>query len=355
VENEDVIDSDLEICDPHHHLWDLASIPAAFAQNLQTPLYLLPHILDDLGKGHNITSTIYIEARSFLRADGPEEFACVGETEFANGVAAMSASGRYGSVRLCEAIVTSAELRLGARARPVLEAHVAVGGGRLRGVRQSATNDPTGSAPVHAQHRPPPSLLLRPDFREGFALLREFNLSFDAWLYHPQLHELLDLARTFPDQSIILNHVGGPLGIGHFAGKRQEVFRDWSDSIKALATCPNISVKLGGLGMYVFGFEFASRPVVSSEILARAWGPYVEACIEAFGVERCMFESNTPVDLYTCDYKTLWNAYKRITAGYSTDERRHLFRDTARRTYRLSSEPAPGQSTPGNPQPEEAS
>jgi L-fuconolactonase len=230
------------------------------------------------------------------RATGPEEMRPVGETEFINGVAAMSASGIYGKTRHCAGIVGHADLTLGSRVEPVLAAHIRAGGDRFRGIRHITAwdADPSIRNPAYS---PPRGLLGDKGFREGFAVLGRLGLSFDAWLYHPQIGELADLARAFPATRIVLNHVGGPIGIGAHAGKRSEVFPNWAASIKALAACPNACVKLGGLGMRMGGFGFHEQPEPpSSEALAAAWRPYVETCIAAFGASRCMFESNFPVD-----------------------------------------------------------
>lgn len=321
---EEILEPDLPICDPHHHLWDF---PAH--------RYLLPELLADTGSGHRIESTVFVECTAFYRAGGPPELRVVGEAEFVNGVAAMAASGRYGPTLACAGIVGRADLALGARVEEVLAALVAAGNGRFRGIRHAAGWD--ASDAIHNSHTAPPRELYRdPAFREGFARLRRFELSFDAWLYHPQLSDVTDLARAFPEQSIVLDHVGGPLGIGPYAGRREAIFAEWRRAIRDLAACPNVYVKLGGLGMKICGFEFHKRPQPpSSEELAAAWRPYVETCIEAFGPERCMFESNFPVDKASCSYALLWNAFKRLAAGASADEKAALFRGTAMRFYRL--------------------
>lgn len=321
---EDILEPDLPICDPHHHLWD-------FPRHR----YLLPDLLADTGSGHDIRSTVFIECTAFYRADGPEAIRPVGETEFVNGVAAMSASGRYGPTRACAGIVGLADLSLGARVDEVLSAHVAAGNGRFRGIRHAAGWDPSDA--VHNSHTdPPPGLFRDRTFREGFARLKAHGLSFEAWLYHPQLGDVADLARAFPDHAIVLNHVGGPLGVGPYAGRRDEVFALWREGIREIAACPNVYVKLGGLGMKICGFDFHKRqePPGSLE-LAEAWRPYVETCIEAFGPSRSMFESNFPVDKTSCSYHVLWNAFKRLAVGASADEKASLFHDTAARFYRL--------------------
>jgi L-fuconolactonase len=324
---EEIIDPALPICDPHHHLWDFPG-----------HRYLLPELLADAGSGHAVEHTVFVECTAFYRAGGPEALRPVGEIEFVNGAAAMAASGRYGELRACAGIVGYADLTQGAAVEPVLAAHVAAGNGRLRGIRHAAGWD--ASDDVQNSHtQPPPELFRRSDFRAGFARLRQFGLSFDVWLYHPQLAEVTELARAFPDQPMVLDHVGGPLGIGPYAGKRDEVFAAWRDAIRTLAQCPNVYVKLGGLGMKICGFEFHKRATPpGSEELAALWRPYIETCIAAFGPERAMFESNFPVDKVSCSYAVLWNAFKRLAAGASAAEKALLFRDTAMRFYRLGAE-----------------
>jgi len=250
----------------------------------------------------------------------------------------MSASGRYGTPRICAGIVGHADLRLGAVVTEVLEAHIRAGGGRFRGIRHIVAYD--GDATLLNPANPaPPHLLADAKFREGFARLAPLGLSFDAWLYHPQLDELTDLARAFAQTPIVLNHCGGVLRAGSYASKIEEEYQRWSKSIRALATCPNVHVKLGGLGMRIngFGFEHGDDPP-SSQTLATAWKPYMETCIEAFGAQRCMFESNFPVDKGSYGYGEGWNAFKLLAKGASAEEKRALFHDTATRFYRLGEE-----------------
>jgi predicted TIM-barrel fold metal-dependent hydrolase len=287
----------------------------------------------DINSGHNIVATVYMEARTMYRADGPPELRCLGETEFVVGMAAMSASGNYGACRVCASMVGFADLQLGERVRDVLQAQIEAGRGRFRGVRQIAAWHADPAAHGSASNAEP-GMLPGAQFRAGFAQLAPLGLSFDAWMYHTQLDELLDLARAFPDTKIVLNHVGGAIGIGPYASKRDEVFTTWRNSIQELARLPNLYVKLGGLGMRMFGFGLHEGPTpASSEQTAAAWGPYIETCIEAFGVERSLFESNFPVDKGTCSYPVLWNAFKRITRAYSKPERAALFSETAGRVY----------------------
>ncbi len=321
--NEAVLEPDLPICDPHHHLWDHP-----------TSRYLLDELLQDTGSGHNVVSTVFVECGSMYRADGEEAMKPVGETEFVNGVAAMSASGRYGAIRAAAGIVGLADLTLGARVGEVLDAHLAVGP-RFKGIRHAAGWDAADT--VRNSHtNPTEGLLLDATFRKGFTELGKRGLSFDAWLYHPQIPQLTDLARAFEDTTIILDHFGGPLGIGPYEGKRAEVFAQWRQSITDLAACDNVVAKLGGIAMPIngFGFHRRERPATSDELVAAA-GDYYRHTIDVFGVDRCMFESNFPVDKASCSYRTLWNAFKKIAAGASDSDKAALFHNTAAGVYRL--------------------
>lgn len=322
---EDPIDPQRPIIDAHHHIWDSPR-----------PRYMFDELHGDLvAARHNVVATVYVDCRSMYRCEGPMELRSVGEVEFANGIAAMGASGAYGNTRLCAGIVGFGALHLGARAQPVLEALMQAGGSRLKGVRQiSAWDADPQVAPPHPDR--PPGLLADKTFREGFALLGRLGLRFDAFLYQTQIPELTDLARAFPDTPIVLDHAGTPLGIGRYAGRREELFPAWRRAIHELAACPNVSIKLGGLGMIVggFGFNERSRPPTSQQ-LAQAWKPYVETCIESFGSQRCMFESNFPPDRASCSYGVIWNAFKRIVAGASEDEKADLFARAADRFYDL--------------------
>jgi predicted TIM-barrel fold metal-dependent hydrolase len=321
---EEILEPDLPIIDPHHHLWDAPRY-----------LYLFPELLADVGSGHKIVATMYEQAREMYRADGPEELKSLGETEFVNGVAAMSAAGKYGATRCIAGIVGFVDLQLGSRAKGVLERHIAVSDGRLRAIRNGSTwsNDPLLKTFTAGG---PEGLLLDKSFREGFAALAGLDLAFDGWMFQTQLGDLVDLAKAFPQARIVLNHVGGPIAIGPYAGKREEAFAAWRTGIQEIARFPNTYVKLGGLGMKMIGFDFFNNPEPpSSEDLAKAWKPYIETCIAAFGPQRSMFESNFPVDKGTCSYQVLWNAFKRLAAGYSADEKTALFSGAAKRAYRL--------------------
>jgi predicted TIM-barrel fold metal-dependent hydrolase len=341
---ETILEPGLPIVDPHHHLWDHRAVVARlpppqhpFEHVLRkAPRYLLDELLADTGSGHNVVATAFLECGAFYRADGPAEMKPVGETEFVNGVAAMAASGAYGATRACAAIVGHADLTRGDAVTPVLEAHIAAGGGRFRGIRHSASWDADAGV-LGPLARTPQGLYLSPAFRAGFARLAPLGLSFDAWLLEPQLPDLIDLARAFPQTTIVLDHVGTPLGIASYKGRREERFGPWRDSIRALAQCANVNVKLGGLAMPFAGLpSLLAEPPASSQQLADEWRPYIETCIEAFGVDRCMFESNFPVDALSCSYATLWNAFKRLASGASAEEKAALFAGTARRVYRMT-------------------
>ncbi|MCC7348201.1 MAG: amidohydrolase family protein [Variibacter sp.] len=325
LQREEALEPERPIIDPHHHFYDRPGVRYHFFD-----------LMADIGSGHNIRATVYMEARTMYRADGPAELRCVGETEFVNGMAAMGASGLYGPCRPCAGIVGYADCRLGVDATGrVLDAQIAAGNGRFRGIRQISAwhGDPQANASMSSA---PAGLISDPAFRTGFAALAPRGLSFDAWLYHTQLAELTELARAFPDTTVVLNHIGGPIGVGPYADKRDETFAEWKRLIGELARCPNVVVKVGGLGMRMFGFDVhaGARPP-SSEQLAAAWRRHIETAIAAFGPRRAMFESNFPVDKGTCSYGVLWNAFKRIAKDYSEDEKHALFFGTAARVYRV--------------------
>jgi predicted TIM-barrel fold metal-dependent hydrolase len=269
------------------------------------------------------------------RADGPEEMQPVGETEFVTGIAAMSDSGLYGPTRVAAGIVGFADLTLGDRVEGVLQAQLRAGGGRFRGVRHSAAWD-ADTVIGNSSTATGPHLFASADFRAGLRRLTALGLSLDAWQFHPQLPDTIALARAFPNANIIVGHCGGPLGYGVYAGKRDEVFAGWKANIVELAKCENVSMKLGGMMMRLAAYDYGAlpKPPTSAE-LADYWRPYIETCIERFGPSRCLFESNFPVEKMGIGFAALWNAFKRLTAGASADEKRALFSGTARRVYRL--------------------
>lgn len=320
---EDPLEPTLPIIDPHHHLWERPN-----------DRYVLDELVAD-AKGHNVRQTVFVECTSMYRAEGPEEFKVIGETEFVQGIAAMSASGRYGDLRVAAGIVGTADLRLGDRVAPVLEAQLVASPQRFRGIRHRAawadrTVVPTQPADL------PDHVLLDPAFRKGFAHLRRYGMSFEGWVYHTHIADLTNLARAFPDVTIIFNHLGGPIGVGSFAGRKDEVFAAWKPAVVELAKCPNVVAKVGGIQMIVngFGWHERKRPPTSDQLLDanRKW--YVHT-IEQFGPTRCMFESNFPVDRLSCSYTVLWNQFKKLTKDFSAGERAAMFHDTAMRVYRL--------------------
>jgi predicted TIM-barrel fold metal-dependent hydrolase len=315
---EPIVEPARPIIDPHHHLW-----------GPPRPPYLHEEIAADLGAGHNVRATVFVECSEAYYQEGDEALRPVGETVFAQGFTEATDG------RVCAGIVGYADLRQGEAVKAVLEAHLEAGCGHFRGIRQSSVWDPDPD--IRTTRRVlPPGLLLDADFRKGFAELAPLGLSFDSWAYFHQIDDLTDLARAFPDTTLILDHVGGLLGTRGYADQRDQVFEQWRKAITALAACPNVQVKIGGLGMASCGFGFSERTTPpNSEQLAQAWRPHVEVCVEAFGVERAMFESNFPVDQVSCSYAVLWNAFKRLAENYSEREKSALFHDTAARVYRL--------------------
>jgi L-fuconolactonase len=322
---EEIIEPALPIVDPHHHLWDRPG-----------NRYLLSELLADVGSGHNIRATLFEECREMYRADGPQEWKSLGETEFVNGVAAMSASGKYGPTRCCAGMIGNVDLRIGSRAKGVLEKHVEITGGRFKGIRNGATWHPAESLQIYCSGAPQ-GLYRDRSWREGFAGLAALGLSFDAWVFHTQLEDVADLAHAFPQATIVMNHIGGALAIGPYQGRREEGFAEWKKGVQAVAgASPNTYVKLGGLAMKLTGFTFFEDPLPpSSQDLEKAWRPYIETCIEAFGPQRSMFESNFPVDKGMCSYPVMWNAFKRIAAGCSAADKTALFSGAATKAYRM--------------------
>jgi len=339
---EAILDADLPIIDPHHHLWEriMAEPPPRdehpFLAVVRTrQRYLMHELAADLNSGHNVRATVHLQCTSMYRADGAEAMRPIGETEFVRGIAAMSASGLYGPARACKGIVGWADLKLGAAVDAVIEAHLDAGADLFKGIRYSASwsADPNVLGPLN---RVTEGLYRDAVFREGFARIGRYGLSFDAWCLEPQMGDVADLADTFPDTPIVLDHLGTPIGRGSYEGRLAERFPVWKDAITDLSKRPNVHMKLGGLAMAFCNFpSFRVGQGVSSQALAADWAPYIETAIEAFGAQRCMFESNFPVDSGPCDYATLWNAFKRIAAGCSTSEKADLFFGAANRFYRL--------------------
>jgi predicted TIM-barrel fold metal-dependent hydrolase len=307
---EQVLDPNLTICDPHIHI-------GAHSDER----FMVEELRAETESGHRVVATVFVECGVAYRPGGSEAFRPIGETEF---VVAADPDG------VIAGIVGYADLRV-PEIGDVLAAHADAGGGRLRGIRNNSAWDASPDL-----RRAPPGLLADHDFRRGIAALERADLSFETWLYHHQLPELAALSRDHPNAPIIVNHLGGPIAVGPYHGQRSEVLNVWRSGMRELAACPNVVVKLGGIGMAFFGMDWHERPDgASSEEVAAAWGDEMRWCIEQFGVERCMFESNFPVDRISFSYPVLWNAFKRVTADASDAERAALFHDTATRVYRL--------------------
>ena len=307
LEHEEIVNPDLPICDAHHHLWDRPN-----------DRYLVEEFLQDTGVGHHIVKSVFVQCKTMYRQDGPPEMQPVGETEFIERITAPALSGQQRITRVAAGIVSFADLTLGVAVAPVLEAHLIAGKGRFRGIRM------IGKWKVN------------PKWREGFACLEKYGLTFDAF-NTGTFTEVAELARAFPATTIILNHIGGVLGIGPFSPKRDDVLAEWRYGISVLADCSNVVIKLGGLGMSSFGFGWAERTTKPDSVeLAQAITPYYLECIEKLGIRRCMFESNFPVDRVSYSYTVMWNAFKRIVHNFSVNEQSALFHDTAVRVYRLT-------------------
>jgi L-fuconolactonase len=311
----------LPIIDCHHHLW-----------MRDGHRYLLDEFAADLASGHDVVASVYVECTAMVRLSGPPALRPVGEAKFVAGMAAMSDSGLFGPTRVCAAFVGAADLTLGGAVDEVLDALALASGGRLRGIRGAAAWDQDASINSGGRPDAPRGLLMDTRFRAGFARLAARNLVYDAWQYHPQLPELCSLADAFPQVPIVVDHCGGLLGIGAYAGP--DNFGHWKALVSEVAQRSNTLMKLGGLSRRRCGFGFEERPTPpSAEDLSRTWRPYIETCIELFGPTRCMFESNFPPDRVAGSYRTVWNALKLTALQCSAAERRDLFAGTARRVY----------------------
>ena len=323
---EPTLEPDLPICDPHHHFWDLRP------RSMPYQTYLVHELNGDIYSGHNVRSTVFVEARSMYRPGGPEELRPVGEVEFVQGLAAASASGIYGPSRAAAAIIGHADLKLAENVAPVLEALRAASPNRFRGIRHNVTWSPDPAL----ENRESQHILADGKFREGANVLSRMGLVMDTMLSFPQLPELAAFANAVPELSIILNHIGGGNRVGIYANRDEEVTPAWRHGITAVAACPNVTVKLGGMGMPRWGFGWHAREIpIGSEELAEAMSPYMTHCIDQFGPDRCMFESNFPPDKVSYSYNVMYNAFKRLTKDYSNSERVAMFHDTAARVYRI--------------------
>jgi predicted TIM-barrel fold metal-dependent hydrolase len=338
--DEPVLEPDLPIIDAHHHLWD---IKGSFDVRLggASQRYLVDEYAADAASGHTIEATVFVECRSMYRAHGPARFRSVGEVEFAAGMGAMADNGAYGPTRIAAVVMGQVDLAQGAAAREGLEACAAAGAGRFRGVRHSAgwANRPGVRNNASSTG---PELYRSAEFQAGARCLSAMGFVLDVFLFHHQLEDVAALARAVPEGQIALCHCGGPLGFDTSPEHQQAVFEEWRRNIRAVAACGNVSVKLGGMlnRLGAFDFRSAERPPTSGE-LAALWRPYIETCIELFGVDRCMFESNFPVEKMGVSFKVLWNAFKRIAAAFSDAEKARLFSGTARDFYSI-----PGRRSP---------
>lgn len=319
---EEAVDPDRPIVDPHHHLWDHRG-----------GTYLADELLADTATTHNVVQTVFVECRSKYDRDAPEAMQPVGETRFVAREAAKAAA--IGKTTI-GGIVAHADMMLGDGVEEVLAAHDGAGNGLFRGIRHAISHDPDPAIPL-GHNSPRPLVMQTPEFQAGVTKLGDMGFSFDAWMYHPQLPQLLAMARAVPNTSIILNHLGGPLGIGGFADDRESAMADWRASMTEVATCDNVTLKVGGIGMDGFyGLGWVDQPAPpDSDTVVEAWQDRVHFCIDTFGPERCMFESNFPVDRQALTYPVLWNALQKMAARYSDAEQDQLFSGTAARVYRL--------------------
>jgi len=324
---ETTLEPEIAICDPHHHFWDLRPDRIPYQR------YLLHELAADLNCGHNVRSTVFIEARAMYRPAGPVELRPVGEVEFVQGLAAASATGLYGPSRAASAIVGHADLKLGEGVKPVLEALQAASPNRFRGIRHTVTWDPH----PEIDNREKEGVLATAEYRAGAQVLARMGLSLDTGVCFPQLPELAAFAKAVPNLTIILNHLGGLTRVGPYGNREDEVLATWRNGIAAVAAFPNVNLKLGGIGMPRLGFDWYNRTKpIGSEELATSMAPLMTHCIEQFAPGRCMFESNFPVDKVSFSHHVLFNAFKRYSRGYSASERAALFHDTAARAYRIS-------------------
>lgn len=330
---EEIIEPERAIIDPHHHLWK-----NRFGWN-----YLLPELWEDTGSGHNIVKTAFMECRAFYYRDGPEHLRPAGETEFIANLASASHSGASdsgaGKQASISAIIAHADLTLAGESEDklleILDLHRRHGAGLFRGIRHSAARDERPED-LFIVSSAPPHLHGKESFRKGMRILADQGLTYDTWHYHHQNLGFLDLARAVPECTMILDHFGTPLGIGVYKNRKDEIFQRWKQEISELAKCENVVAKLGGLAMPDNGYDWhlAAQPPTSDE-LVEAQQRYYLHTIECFGPERCMFESNFPVDRLSVNYHVLWNAFKKMAAGYSEAEKHAMFYGTAERVYSM--------------------
>ena len=311
---------DVPIIDPHHHLWPGPGQP-----------FLLPDFVARIDDGLRLEATVYVECRTMYRRHGPKALRSLGETEFASAIAAMSASGAHGPTGVCAGIVAFADLRLGRDVGGVIEAHRRAAGGRLKGVRFATAHDPH---PRVRSYVDAPGLLADGGVREGIAVLASEGLVLDVWVFHHQIGEVAAVADAFPDLIVVLDHMAAPLSVPPYDGARGRAMAVWGKAMAELARRPNVRVKLGGLGMKMTS-QGAHRltPGAGTDDLAALWRPLIIPCIEWFGPDRCMFESNAPMDFASACYGRIWRAFARLCAQASADDKALLFHRTARATY----------------------
>ena len=323
---EETLEPEMPICDAHHHFWDFRM------ERIPYHRYLLHELAADLNSGHNVRSTVFLEARAMYRPDGPEELRPVGEVEFVQGLAAASATGLYGPAKAAAAIIGHANLNLGDDVERVLDALQAASPNRFRGIRQSVGWDPH----PEIENRGTEHQLASAEFRTGARVLARRGLVYENTVYFPQLAEAAEFANAVPDLTIISNHIGGLMRVGPYGNRDDEVLPAWREGIATLAKCPNVVMKLGGVGQPRYGFDWHTREKpIGSEELADALSPLMTYCIDQFGPERCMFESNFPPDKVSYSYNVMYNAFKRMTASYSATERAAMFHDNAVRVYSI--------------------
>lgn len=324
---EEAVEPEIPIIDPHLHI---------FGSDQDRQYYRLADFWRDRAGGQNVVKTVYVEAyRSGWKTTGPEHLRAVGEVETIINQTRAPIITEHGHCEFAAGIVGSIDLTQGAAVVESLDALVAAGEGRLRGVRQVAAFD-DGLVGSFIKELPPRRLMQDIQFRNGFSWLQKYELSFDVWIYHHQLDELIALVDDFPETKFILNHLGGLIGVGPYKVNRGDTFANWKINLRRLAERPNVYVKVGGMGMPVFGFNFEHRPrPATSQELATMWEPLIETCLASFGPRRCMFESNFPVDRQSAGYTQIWNAFKFATVTMSLSERHEMFYGTASRAYRL--------------------
>tara|TARA_B100000214_G_scaffold50505_2_gene31822 strand:- start:5564 stop:6592 length:1029 start_codon:yes stop_codon:yes gene_type:complete len=327
---EEIIDPEREIIDPHHHLWHGPDNPPGIKESYR---YLLQDLWQDTSSGHNIKKTVFIDCGQEYYSDGPEQFKPVGETEFVAEIAAQATSDQ--SQAQISGIIGHANMMLGSNVKEVLELHVEKGNGLFRGIRHAGGWD-SDERVKNAHSHPTPHIYLEDKFQQGLQELSSLEMVFDTWHYHNQIKDLTKLAKNLPELIIIHDHFGGPLGIGPYKDKREEIFIQWQEDIYELSQCPNVFSKLGGLAMPVNGWDWHKRelPATSDEIISEQ-GRYYLHTLECFGSDRCMFESNFPVDKQSVSYHVIWNAYKKLVYDFDEKTKDDLFYKTAERVYKL--------------------